>query len=73
MISPPLGSLGEVWEGPLGSFGSSQGRVACRGEILETFRGSQQATHRQPVSLDGYIGKGISMFDVHRRWLVSVG
>ena len=43
-----LGSLGEVWEDPLGSFGGSQGRVACRDEILEISGGSQQATTGNP-------------------------
>ena len=61
-LGGPLGSLGEVWEDHLGSFGSSQGRVACRDEILEISGESQQATHRQPVPLDAYISKGILMF-----------
>jgi len=56
------GPLARSGKGPLGSFGGSQGRVACRDEILEISGGSQQATHRQPVSLDAYISEGISMF-----------
>ena len=61
-LGGPLGSLEELWEGPLGSFGGSQEWVACRDEILEILGGSQQATHRQPIPLDGYISKGILMF-----------
>ena len=62
-LGAPLGSLLERWDGPLESSGGSHGCVACKAEI------PRGGLNTQPVLLDAYIIRGVSMV----AWAMSDG